>query len=43
MGTSRREQAQPTHEWELLLPLFECPEQERYEQIRPMVLFDAPW
>jgi len=24
-----------------LLPLFEWPEQERYEQIRPMVLFDA--
>jgi hypothetical protein len=41
MGTNRRERAQPTHEWELLLPLFAWPEQERYEQIRPLVLFDV--
>ena len=40
MGTNRRGRARPTHEWELLLPLFEWPEQERYEQIRPLVLFD---
>lgn len=32
---------QPTHEWELLLPLFEWSEQQRYEEIRPLVLFDA--
>ena len=36
-----RRRTQPTHEWQLLLPLFEWPEQERYEQIRPLVLFDA--
>jgi putative transposase len=42
MGTSRRQRARPTHEWELLLPLFEWPEQKRYEQIRPLVLFDVP-
>jgi putative transposase len=42
MGTNGRQRVQPTHEWELLLPLFEWPEQERYEQIRPLVLFDVP-
>ncbi len=42
MGTSRRQRTtQPTHEWEVLVPLFEWPEQERYEQIRPLVLFDV--
>ena len=41
MGRSKRGGVEPTHEWELLLPLFEWPEQERYEQIRPLVLFDA--
>src|SRR5215216_5027273 len=41
MGASKRRRIEPTHEWELLLPLFEWPEQERYEQIRPLVLFDA--
>jgi len=41
MGTNRRERARPTHEWGLLLPLFEWPEQERYEEIRPLVLFDV--
>lgn len=41
MGTNRRGRARPTHEWELLLPLFEWPEQERYEEIRPLVLFDV--
>jgi hypothetical protein len=40
-GTNRRERAQPIHEWELLLPLFAWLEQERYEQIRPLVLFDV--
>ncbi len=42
MSTNRRERVRPTHEWELLLPLFEWPEQERYEEIRPLVLFDVP-
>jgi transposase len=41
MSARKREGVRPTHEWELLLPLFEWPEQERYEQIRPLVLFDA--
>lgn len=41
MSASKRGGVRPTHEWELLLPLFEWPEQERYEEIRPMVLFDV--
>jgi putative transposase len=41
MGRSKREGVEPTHEWQLLLPLFGWPEQERYEEIRPLVLFDA--
>jgi putative transposase len=41
MGASKRQRIEPTHEWQLLLPLFEWPEQERYEEIRPLVLFDA--
>ena len=41
MGTNRRERAEPTGEWERLLPLFEWPEQERYEAIRPLVLFGS--
>jgi putative transposase len=41
MGASKRRRIEPTHEWQLLQPLFEWPEQERYEQIRPLVLFDA--
>jgi Helix-turn-helix domain len=35
----RRERVEPTDEWELLLPLFWWPEQENYEEIRPLVLF----
>jgi putative transposase len=35
----RRRRVEPTDEWELLLPLFEWPEQESYEAIRPLVLF----
>jgi hypothetical protein len=34
----RRERVEPTDEWELLLPLFWWPEQENYEEIRPLVL-----
>jgi len=41
MGTSKREGIEPTHDWQLLLPLFGWPEQERYEEIRPLVLFDV--
>ena len=29
MSASKREGVRPTYEWELLLPLFEWPEQER--------------
>jgi len=41
MGRSKRGGVEPTHDWRLLVPLFEWPEQERYEEIRPLVLFDA--
>jgi putative transposase len=41
MGTSKRRKIEPTHDWQLLLPFFGWPEQERYEEIRPLVLFDA--
>lgn len=41
MSANKRGGVRPTHQWKLLVPLFEWPEQERYEQIRPMVLFDA--
>jgi hypothetical protein len=42
MSARKRRGVQPAHEWELLLPLFEWPQQRRYEEIRPLVLFDAP-
>jgi len=42
MGGRRRKQSEPTAKWGALLPLFEWPEQERYEQIRPLVLFGSP-
>ncbi len=35
----RRERSAPTEVWEQLLPLFEWPEQESYEEVRPLVLF----
>ncbi len=41
MSARKRGGVRPTHEWKLLVPLFEWPEQERYEEIRPLVLFDA--
>ena len=41
MSMNKRGRVRPTHEWDLLVPLFEWPEQERYEQIRPLVLFDV--
>ena len=45
MSARRRrntEHVEPTHEWEQLVPLFEWPEQENYEVIRPLVLFGEP-
>jgi len=39
MGRGKRHKAQPTDEWQELLPLFEWPEQEAYEELRPVVLF----
>jgi putative transposase len=39
MGRGRRRKAQPTDEWQELLPLFEWPEQRAYEELRPLVLF----
>ena len=42
LSTGKRRRIRPTHEWELLLPLFEWPEQARYEEIRSLVLFDVP-
>jgi transposase len=41
VSANKRQRVRPTHEWELLLPLFEWPERERYEEIRPLVLFDT--
>jgi putative transposase len=38
----KRKRVGPTHEWERLVPLFEWPEQENYEVIRPLVLFGEP-
>ncbi|MCA1837301.1 MAG: hypothetical protein LC674_00480 [Actinobacteria bacterium] len=39
MGVRGRRKAEPTDDWELLLPLFEWPEQQAYEELRPLVLF----
>jgi putative transposase len=41
MGRRGRRKAQPTDDWQELLPLFEWPEQEAYEVLRPLVLFGA--
>jgi putative transposase len=38
----KRKRFEPTHEWERLVALFEWPEQENYEVIRPLVLFGEP-
>jgi transposase len=35
----RRKKAEPTDDWQELLPLFDWPEQQAYEEIRPLVLF----
>jgi hypothetical protein len=37
MSARKREGVRPTHNWALLVPLFEWPEQERYEKR------SAPW
>ena len=42
MGRSKRRKVQPTDEWQELLPLFEWPEQQAYEELRPTVLFGSP-
>ena len=42
MSRSTQEHAQPTHEWEQIELLCAWLEQRRYEQIRPLVLFDVP-
>ena len=39
MSGRRHRKAEHTENWERLLPLFEWPEQESYETIRPLVLF----
>lgn len=39
MGRRGRRKTQPTDDWQELLPLFEWPEQEAYEVLRPLVLF----
>ncbi len=41
MSTNKRGRVRPTHQWDLLVPLFEWPEQKRYEEIRPLMLFDV--
>jgi hypothetical protein len=41
MGASKHRRIEPTHDWQLLLPLLEWPEQQRYEEIRPLMLFDV--
>ena len=38
----KRKRIEPTHDWKELVPLFEWPEQENYEVIRPLVLFGEP-
>jgi hypothetical protein len=37
----RRKKAEQTDVWQELLQLFEWPEQEAYEELRPLVLFGA--
>ena len=41
MGEGRRRKVEPTDDWQELLPLFEWPEQEAYEELRPLVLFGS--
>ena len=37
----RRKRIEPTDDWDQLVPLFEWPEQKKYEEIRPLVLFGS--
>lgn len=41
MSRERRRKVKPTDDWQELLPLFEWPEQQAYEELRPMVLFGS--
>lgn len=41
MGRGRRRKIGPTDDWDLLVPLFEWPEQQDYEELRPVTLFGA--
>jgi hypothetical protein len=41
MSQNKRGYAKPTHEWEQIELLCAWPEQRRYEEIRPLVLFDV--
>jgi len=41
MGRRKRPKAEPTDDWNLLLPLFEWPEQQAYEELRQIALFGA--
>jgi hypothetical protein len=42
MGRRERREAEPTDDWEPLLPLLEWPEQQAYEELRPLVLPRLP-
>jgi putative transposase len=39
MSGRRRRKAEHTEDWQELLPLFDWPEQQAYEELRPLVLF----
>jgi transposase len=39
MSARRRRRVEHTDDWQELLPLFDWPEQEAYEELRPLVLF----
>ena len=41
MDRKKRPKVELTDEWDLLLPLFEWPEQQAYEELRPLVLFGS--
>ena len=42
MSRRRRRRVEPTDEWEQIELLCGWPEQVRYEEIRPLVLFGSP-
>ena len=41
MSTNKRGRLRPSHQWDLLVPLFEWPEQKRCEEIRLLEPFDV--